>query len=210
MRTIDRRRKAMRRRLAVYLAGPEVFLPDTVAVGERKKQLCARYGFEGLYPLDNMLASDPGGPPLDTQIYRANVALIRQADFGILNLTPFCGPTADSGTVFELGMLVGLGKRVFAYTNDAADLIERVRRISVLTYDAPAKAWRDTAGMQIEDFGKADNVMIDAALADQGCPIVRHAARSDQLFRDLTGFETCLQLAAAALSEGSGTGRARS
>ena len=39
--------------LRAYLAGPEVFLPEAVAIGQRKKQLCAKYGFEGLYPFDN-------------------------------------------------------------------------------------------------------------------------------------------------------------
>ena len=33
-------------------------------------------------------------------------------DSGICNLTPFRGAGADAGTVFELGMLVGLGKKV--------------------------------------------------------------------------------------------------
>ncbi|MDF1764445.1 MAG: nucleoside 2-deoxyribosyltransferase, partial [Oleibacter sp.] len=32
----------------IYLAGPEVFLPDATLVGEQKKQLCRQYGFEGL------------------------------------------------------------------------------------------------------------------------------------------------------------------
>ena len=39
----------------VYLAGPEVFLPDAIAVGAEKCRLCAEYGFEGLFPLDASL-----------------------------------------------------------------------------------------------------------------------------------------------------------
>jgi len=50
----------------------------------------------------------------------------RSRDFGVLNLTPFRGTSADVGTVFELGFLTGLGKSVFAYTNDIADLLYRL------------------------------------------------------------------------------------
>jgi len=31
----------------VYLAGPEVFLPDAIDIATRKKRLCLEYGFEG-------------------------------------------------------------------------------------------------------------------------------------------------------------------
>jgi nucleoside 2-deoxyribosyltransferase len=38
--------------MMLYLAGPDIFMPDAKAIGDRKKALCARHGFEGLYPLD--------------------------------------------------------------------------------------------------------------------------------------------------------------
>jgi nucleoside 2-deoxyribosyltransferase len=39
--------------MQVYLAGPDVFLPDAIEIGRRKVELCARHGLTGLYPLDN-------------------------------------------------------------------------------------------------------------------------------------------------------------
>ena len=36
----------------VYLAGPDVFLPDPVAWLERKKAICASSGLLGVSPLD--------------------------------------------------------------------------------------------------------------------------------------------------------------
>ena len=98
----------------VYLAGPDVFLRDVVAVGERKKALCADFGFEGLFPFDNEVVDRPGAS-IDNEIYQANFAMIRVADAGIFNLTPFRGPSADVGTVFELGVMTALGKPCFAY-----------------------------------------------------------------------------------------------
>jgi nucleoside 2-deoxyribosyltransferase len=186
--------------LTVYLAGPDVFLPDAVALGARKKQLCARYGFEGLYPLDDTAASGAGGEPPDRLIYRACVALLRRADFGILHLTPFRGPSADVGTVCELGMLIGLGKQVFGYTNVATDLLERVQRADIVTRAGPL--WRDSDGLTVEDFGNADNLMIDQALAEQGHALVRVAVPPAERFRDLTGFEACLRHAAAHFAAG--------
>ena len=31
--------------MKIYLAGPDVFLPNAIAIGRRKKELCAQYGF---------------------------------------------------------------------------------------------------------------------------------------------------------------------
>jgi nucleoside 2-deoxyribosyltransferase len=186
----------------IYLAGPDVFLPDAVDVGRRKKELCARYGFEGLYPLDNEIRSMLEGERRDRLIYRANEAMIRRADLGICNLTPFRGPGADAGTVFELGMLAGLGKKIFGYTNIVDDLLERSKLIDTLTLDRTDHEWRDSSRMIVENFGNADNLMIDNALLEHGGhAMVRHRAGADDVFYDLTGFETCLRLAAEAAAD---------
>jgi len=183
----------------IYLAGPDVFLPDAVAIGRRKKELCDQYGFEGLFPFDNEIDPNQVRERLDRAIYRANVKMLRGADIGICNLTPFRGPSADVGTVFELGMLVGLGKQVFGYTNIAADLLDRTKLVDKLTFDPSRQAWCDSNNMTVENFGNADNLMIDDSLIEHtGRPIVRHNARPDDLFHDLAGFEACLRLAAAA------------
>lgn len=179
--------------LTVYLAGPEVFLPDAIEIGRQKKQLCARYGFEGLYPLDNEISVN-SSERVDLLIYQANTAMMARADFGICNLTPFRGPSADAGTVFELGLMAGFGKRVFAYTNDASDYARRIAR--TLADDRP-DTLRDPSGMMIEDFGNFDNLMLEWAVREaSGHPIVRHSANVDAN-RDLAGFEECLRLAAA-------------
>jgi nucleoside 2-deoxyribosyltransferase len=180
----------------IYLAGPDVFLPDAAAVGQSKKDLCKRYGFEGLFPLDNDIPHDGVGMRQDLLIYRANLALIREADLGIFNLTPFRGPSADVGTVFELGFFAGLGKPAFGYTNDADDLLSRVRRFDTLSHDAETGEWRDGMALAVENFGNADNLMIDASLVEQGHAIVRHAAEAGAHYHDLTGFEACLRQAA--------------
>src|SRR5215468_5667335 len=132
--------------LKAYLAGPEVFLSDAVAIGKSKKRLCAEFGFKGLFPFDNEVDPDRLNTRTDLLIYRANVAMMRDADLGILNLTPFRGPSADVGTVFELGMLTGMGKPVFAYTNEDTDFLSRVKRAVAAHFDVSARVWRDSDG----------------------------------------------------------------
>jgi len=195
------RKPESRPRPAVYLAGPEVFLKDGIELGRRKKEMCARYGFEGLFPLDWDGAGDTV-EAADRRIYRACLAMMRAADLAVLNLTPFRGPSADVGTVLELGFLAGLGKPVFAYSNDARDLIDRLRALGPASRDEAGGLWRDAADIAIEDHGNADNLMLDMTLAEQGHPIIRHAARPEERYHDLAGFEACLAQAAAALAAG--------
>ena len=85
----------------IYLAGPDVFLVNAVEVGRRKQLLCRQFGFEGLYPLDQDETVQGAA-----EIFRANVALMGRADIGLVNLTPFRGPSADVGTAFELPWLM--------------------------------------------------------------------------------------------------------
>jgi len=47
--------------------------------------------------------------------------------------------------------------------------------------------------MVIEDFGNADNLMLDVSLAEQGHAAIRVDVAPGQRFRDLRGFELCLQ-----------------
>ena len=39
--------------MKVYLAGPDVFLPDAIETGRAKVDLCAAYGLTGRFPLEN-------------------------------------------------------------------------------------------------------------------------------------------------------------
>ena len=33
--------------IMIYLAGPDVFLPNAIEVGKKKKAICEEFGFEG-------------------------------------------------------------------------------------------------------------------------------------------------------------------
>ncbi len=124
----------------VYLAGFDVFRPDALAYGSRCKALCAQYGLEGLYPLDN--ESDQA-----EEIFAGNLTLIDQCDVIAACLDPFRGSEPDSGTCFELGYAYARGKRLYGYLTDVGTLRERLGE------------W-DEMGFSVENFEFPVNLML--------------------------------------------------
>jgi nucleoside 2-deoxyribosyltransferase len=179
--------------MKIYLAGPDVFLPDAIAIGQRKREICQRHGVTGLYPLDN--AVDLTAPDASLQIFRANEAMMDTADAIIANLTPFRGPGADPGTVYELGYMAGRGKFCLAYCNDPEIYAERTARFTTVTRGSD-KRLIDRDGLTVEDFGLPDNLMMIHALDLHGRPLVTPRARPQDIWHDLASFEACVRLAA--------------
>jgi nucleoside 2-deoxyribosyltransferase len=178
--------------MKIYLAGPDVFLSDAVAFGRRKVALCEQYGLTGLYPLDAPV--DLVAPDASLQIFRGCEAMMDQADAIIANLTPFRGPGADPGTVYELGYMAARGKRCLGYSNDPAPYVDRVRRSTSVTPQDGRLV--DAAGLTVENFGLSDNLMMVHALDLHGCALVTPKHQATDIWHDLTAFEECLRLAA--------------
>lgn len=178
----------------IYLAGPEVFLSDAREMGLRKKSLCCEFGFCGLYPLDGDLPPAHSARETGLAISLANEALIREADMVIANLTPFRGPSADVGTVYELGLARGLGKQLAAYSNVATPYLQRVWDLSVgVGSPAPAGDVRDADGLKIEEFDLHDNLMLEGGIAQAGgLFLVAEGVVADP-WRDLTLFRQLLE-----------------
>ena len=161
---------------SVYLAGPDVFLPDAVAVGARKREMCAAAGFTAHYPLD--AATDAAGrSPREHgfALARANEDLIRRCEIMFANLSPFRSPGVDPGTAFEIGFARALGLRVYGYSCREALFTARTLYYSGMDDDAAS----DVHGYAIERFGLVDNLMIDGAIAASDGHIV--CVESDDL-----------------------------
>jgi nucleoside 2-deoxyribosyltransferase len=179
--------------MKIYLAGPDVFLPDAIEVGRRKIEICARHGLTGFYPLDNTVNLAAGDASLN--IFRGNEAMMDAADAIIANLTPFRGPGADAGTVYELGYMAGRGKLCLGYSNDPSSYAERVARAGRVTH-LPDGRQIDSQGLTVEDFGLSDNLMMMHALDLHGCRLVTLRRAPDDIWHDLASFEACVRLAA--------------
>jgi nucleoside 2-deoxyribosyltransferase len=177
----------------IYLAGPEVFLPDAAAVARAKKAICAEHGAVGVFPLDPVAVADAGLPRF-LSIYLKNEAHIRGCDALIANLTPFRGPSADPGTVYELGFMCALGRPVAGYLNTERRFAART--LAFLGGGARRRddgVWEDAEGLSLEEFDRFDNLMIDGGiLAANGIVATREVAGAAR-WRDLEAFTRCVR-----------------
>jgi len=161
----------------VYLAGPEVFLPDPVGAGVSKKALIEKlnqannWGFRlvGLYPMDNEIENFKPDVSTGLAIYYANIDMMNKADFITANMVRFRGPSMDVGTAFEMGYMAGLDKPVFAYYDAEPFYGEAEQpglyRARVKThYPVASDGEHDIHGQSIENFQMADNLMMIGAL----------------------------------------------
>ncbi len=166
----------------VYLAGPEVFLKDAVAVGKQRKrvirELCDAqdwpFRLVGLFPLDNEIPDFKPDRDTAMRIYRGNISLMDRAHAVAANMVRFRGPGMDNGTAFEMGYMRAAGKPVFGYYDAApfygsnetpGKYADRVAASCGLDQERPTV---DSDGLAIEDFGLEDNLMMIGALEDSG------------------------------------------
>lgn len=182
----------------VYLAGPDVFLPDPIARAATLKRICADHGLIGVFPLDAPRHVPDAWRALPEARFIAlcNEAHIADCDALIANLTPFRGPSADAGTVFEIGYMRALGRPVFGWSNDPADFLTRSIEFTNATADANGDR-RDGEGMLLEAFGMHDNLMIDGAILASGGAIFTADPAPAARWSDLSAFTRCV----AALAE---------
>lgn len=180
----------------VYLAGPDVFLPNARDIGTAKIAICNDVGLTGVFPLDGEVdLTGLSAPEQARRISLANEGLMRSCDAVIANLTPFRGASMDSGTAFEIGFMRALGRPIFAYSNSISDYAERARVFRRM--GLPADDF-DGAEVEIEDFGLAENLMIAVAVTESGTQIVRHPAAGNPATA-LGGFEIAASQAAEVL-----------
>lgn len=178
----------------LYIAGPEVFLPNAREQMDRKAALVRQYGFEPLCPGDLDIPPQKTRKAFGLAISRVNEGMMDEAHGIVANLTPFRGEWADVGTVFELGYMCARGKMVAAYSNVADDHYRRLMRY----YDGEIAEGADgykrgPDGLSLEDFDMADNLMLDGGVERRGGIVATYAAASGEIYTDLTAFEACLK-----------------
>ena len=185
----------------VYLAGPDVFLPEAMAWMERKKAICASCRLVGVSPFDDLPNAPPEWEdvPQWRRIALRNEAHIRNCQAVIANLTPFRGPSADVGTVYEVGFARGLGLKVFGYATVATGFLDRTLSAINGGWQHQDGSWRDADGLLIEQFGLFDNLMIEGGITDSGGALV---CDDQNRWNDLSVFERCVQMAADSLRAG--------
>lgn len=141
----------------IYIAGPDVFEKDSIKIGRNYVKLCKQYGYEGLYPLDNLVNFNQEKQKIAQDIYEANKKMIEECDIVIANLNSFRGKECDSGTAWECGYASALGKEVYGYLYRKTFYHEQFPEDEKL---ANEYGYTDLQGKAIEDFDYPVNLMI--------------------------------------------------
>jgi nucleoside 2-deoxyribosyltransferase len=184
--------------LKVYLAGPEVFLPNAREQLDIKIALTRAAGLVPVSPGDFAIPPQPSKRQLGHAISQIDEKMMDAADAIIANLTPYRGVSADTGTCYELGYMCAQGKLAYGYTNVAAD--HKARAIAHYggadrAIDAGGRL-RGPDGLAIEDVDMADNLMMQGGIERRGGVVIVHDAAPAAIYTDTTAFEACLRLLA--------------
>jgi len=150
----------------IYLAGPDVFFPDSARIFETLRAHCARLGLQGVVPSDGGLSAgfQGSGEVLAQRICESNIALIRGADGVAANLASFRGQEPDSGTVFEVGFAVALGKPVVAYGVPSESYAQRVAAAIPCAEDGAGVLRECASGAMVEGLGQRLNLMLSCSV----------------------------------------------
>ncbi|QSP93855.1 nucleoside 2-deoxyribosyltransferase [Marinobacter salinisoli] len=178
----------------IYLAGPEVFFPADAhkTILAHKLSLLRDAGLEGVDPLDTTINFPPDESLKERgfRIYRANRDLMDNCHGVIANLTPFRGISADPGTVFEVGYMIGHGKPACGFTVDSRTYYRRAGATEF-----------DDDGLTIENFDLEDNLMISCSIVESGGVVATGDTEApEHAFFCAKAFMRCVQTLAEHLS----------
>ena len=171
----------------VYIAGPDIFFYEAEKNLEQMRTICADHGLAGITPLDGEPLPDSLTKESQAKvIYQRNITLIESASALIANISPFRGVAMDPGTAFEIGFATARGIPVGAWTEDTREYLVRVSgAYGGHLRKGEDEHWRDPSGIEVEDFGLPENLMIavpalakNAHIAHSFEEAVRLAARN--------------------------------
>ncbi len=165
----------------LYLAGPEVFLPNATEMAEKQRQLCEKYGFISLHPMDNNINLSDQSMQTAVQIYRSDVSQIRECNIVVANCNTFRGMLMDDGTAYEIGYGNALGKPAYGYIASLNSLAERTRSQYPCRQLADGTTIDQDGYLVTDDFGTSINLMMQCGMLDTGGRLVEG------------DFEACLQ-----------------
>lgn len=173
----------------LYLAGPEVFLPNALEIAEKQREMCRKYDFIPIHPMDNTI--DVGGKDVATamRIYQSDVGQIHTCDIVVANCNGFRGVCMDDGTAYELGYGNALQKPSYGYMRELIPLVERTNR-DYSCEQFTDGVFVDKDGYLVEDFGLSINLMMQCGIRFRGGKLVSG------------DFEACLKILRADIDSG--------
>ncbi|MBA2649787.1 MAG: nucleoside 2-deoxyribosyltransferase [Legionella sp.] len=165
-------------KLQVYLAGPDVFMPNCIDIGNYKKQLLAAAGYIGHFPLDPLIPDFKPNQETAYNISKGNETSMDQCQIILANMTPWHGsPSMDVGTAFEVGYMSCKAKFrpldtliIGYYEGDVEqDYSKRVAQYyNHQIIEQKDGRVTDITGVTLENFTLCENLMIPAAIKKTG------------------------------------------
>jgi len=149
----------MKRRYAVYIAGPQVFLPQPEQFYEEARSICIELDLVALCPYAPNLKSAQ-------DIWQHNITLLRSADAMVVDVSPFRGVDMDVGSAWESGFMHAFSKPIVNYSFDNRTLLQRTKDHFGIDSHAPhfnhLKGLMPD-GMSVESFEYMNNLMSASA-----------------------------------------------
>lgn len=169
------------KRPKLYLAGPEIFLPNAIEYANQQRALCEKYGFIGLHPMDNNIDLGQRSMKTALKVYQCDVRQVRECDIVVANCNLFRGALMDDGTAYELGYGNALGKPSYGYINKKIGYVNRVtQNYPWCEIERGVRADKD-GYLLLDDFGAEINLMMQCGMTTNGGRLV------------IGDFESCLR-----------------
>lgn len=151
-----------KKRPLIYLAGFERYDINGQEVFEKMKEICAKYGYEAISPLDHA----PGVQDTDSEnpymkamnLFDRFQQHVRNCDIIVANLNDYRGYEINNDVAFECGMGYELGKKLYGYMDNTDKLINRIPSLG------EDREYRDQTGSNVEDFDYPANLMFGSSM----------------------------------------------
>jgi nucleoside 2-deoxyribosyltransferase len=155
--------------LQAYLAGPDVFKPNSEEIAKNKKSILLGKNITGIYPSDNKIENFSFSPETAAKIFWCNIDLMNGCDVILANMTPWRGPSMDPGTITELVYGANTKLVIGYYEGETKPYSQRV----IEHYNNDVTGGGDgpiiaSDGTSIENFGQEDNLMIPGFIKMSG------------------------------------------
>ena len=151
-----------KKRPLIYLAGFERYDSNGEEVFARMKEICAKYGYEAISPLDRapgVQETSSENPYMKAMnLFDRFQQHVRNCDLIIANLNDYRGYEINNDVAFECGMGFELGKKLYGYVDNADKLINRIPHLGA------DKEYRDQTGSNVEDFDYPANLMFGSSM----------------------------------------------
>lgn len=160
----------------IFLSGPARYSVDSTKQFENMKEVCIKYGFEGVSPYDGMLENPNAiGDPLKRAVFLFDHWQMVLDSCGIFlgDLSDYQGFEPCNDTAFEAGVAWKKGKKCFGYMPSTSFMRERIPNLEGL----------DVAGNIVENFNYPINLMFSSSM-----PIVE--GNFEQALREIAATES--------------------